>query len=109
MLPYIVSLSFILLSAAFTIWRIDKSRKRESEAYNQVICSLLADKRDLLDRFFMSKGYLPTGIDVQEQAKEKLAQKASENGQKSGLPRAMNPVDKARNDAIAKEAEKLDR
>jgi hypothetical protein len=105
LLYFISSLSFVLLASVFTVWQLNESRKRESDTSGKVIDSLLMDKKDLLDRFFMSKGHLPTGLDVQKQAQERLGP-SPDNGNK-GQPRAGNPVDKARREAIEKEAEKL--
>lgn len=104
MLDYFYSGLFVLLVAAFVFRQLDSSRKREREAYDRIVGSQQADIRDLRDRFFMSKGLPPTGVDVRAEREERM-QKQKEKVE--GLPVAHNAVDRARAEAIAAEQREM--
>ena len=59
-----------------------------SKAYIRIIDQLFADKKDALDRLYISKGQPPTGVDVTEKYEEKqqVAREQRESGNKNKKP-----------------------
>jgi hypothetical protein len=87
----------IFLVAVFGLvyYALDRSRVRESAAYERVFAVLMQDGRDLRDRMYVAKGQPPTGTDVRKNYAEAEARREMKRTAEQQRPRQSGPVDTA--------------
>jgi hypothetical protein len=97
-------LILVLLLSVFGLYAFlrERSIERTLRAYESLIQSLSDDKKELLDRFFISKGHAPVGVDMRETHEKKEAERQETAKTKKVLRRG-DPLQQERDKLVLQE------